>query len=145
MLTYLAMKLPAVRRLKASLEEKTKDLYATRQQLAHHLMESKPRPARMVVESGMSEESIGETLAGTQASPTMKAVCAIINARIVDLADTATDRPREPMQLTDRFVPGYSSDERLHDSGGVFHLADLLAQLQDLSKARDQNTSTRAA
>lgn len=95
------------------------------------------RPARMIVDKAMTEQAIEELLAGTETSGLMKAVQALITARVVELGDQATDRPRNTIVHRDGSVlAGYSQDERMHDAGGAANLAEMLARLQELAKPK---------
>ena len=98
--------------------------------------EKKRRPAKMESVGPMTEEAVAEALVGTETSQMVKAINAKITAKIVDLSDRATDAPRETMLIRGETVTGYTADQRMHDAGGAAHLADLLAELQEMTKAR---------
>lgn len=134
MITYLLNQLPLVKRLR-------EQLLQTREAFRRELEKNMKRPARLTVIGLMSDLAIEENLAGTETNSVMRSVCAIINAKIVELSDLATDRPRQNMDRPEGSVEGYSMDERLHDAGGAAHLADLLAKLQELSKPKEQSAA----
>jgi hypothetical protein len=137
MLTNLIQKHPAVRRLQASHDELKKNLHATRHQLHLEMQRNAPRPARMIVEGGMSRAELEEVLAGTESNPVTKALRAILNERIVELSDKCTDPPRERAETSGGTIPGYTAEERLYDAGRCAAVAELLEMLQDLSKPKD--------
>lgn len=95
------------------------------------------RPARIVVQAGLSEDAIASMLNGTETLPVNRAITGLLTAKIIELSDTATDRPRPTIQLADQVVQGYTTEERLHDAGGASHLADMLARIQELSKPKE--------
>lgn len=117
------MKLPAIKAMAA-------ELAATRR-----------RPAKMVSTGLMDEASIAEALRGTAPTATVRAIEALLTQRLIDLSDIATDRPRSTLQLPDKTIPGYTMEERLHDAGGAAHMADILARLQELTKAKEEAAS----
>lgn len=97
-----------------------------------------PRPAHFVLKGGLSEAEIAERLAGLEGTEAIKAICALLGAQIVALADRATDAPRSPIVTPERIIAGYSAEERLHDAGGAAHLAALLARLEELTAPREE-------
>jgi hypothetical protein len=105
-----------------------------------------PKPARMRAEDAMSEEAIAELLHGMETNPILRAVCAKLQARIVEASDKATDAPRETLvRPNGEVIAGYNSEQRLHDAGGAAHLAMLLAELQELAKPREPAAVKEAA
>jgi hypothetical protein len=139
------MKHPAVKRLRASLDETARTLYATREVLRLEMAKNSPKQARLAVDGGMTAESISEALAGTLETPIMKAVLSVVNQKVVELCDRATDAPRQQIVLPDRIIPGYGSEERMHDAGGAAHTAAVLEMLQDLSRPKDEKQEAQAA
>lgn len=93
------------------------------------------KPAHITLAGGMSELAIAEQLRGTESTPTVKAICAHLSAKIVLLSDRATDAPRTVCQVKGETIAGYSAEERLHDAGGASYLAEALGEIQDLTKA----------
>lgn len=139
------MKLPAVKRLSASLDETRSNLYATRELLRLEMEKNVTTPARLVVDGGMAAEAISEALAGTLKTPIMAAVLAVVNQKVVELCDRATDPPRQQVVLPDRVTPGYGSEERMHDAGGAACAADILETLQGLATPKDEKIDPQAA
>lgn len=91
------------------------------------LEKRKPKHARLQVEGLMAEETALGKLAGTCHSDPVQAIEALLNHRIVQLSDTATNHPGSA-----------TPDERLFDSGGVHYLAEFLATLQDYSAEQEE-------
>ena len=106
---------------------------------------AQPRPAHFVLKGGMTEAEIAERLAGLEGTEAIKAICALLGAQIVALADRATDAPRSPIVTPDRIIAGYSAEERLHDAGGAAHLAALLARIEELTAPREEAGEKPAA
>ena len=93
----------------------------------------------------MTEAEIAERLAGLEGTEAIKAICALLGAQIVALADRATDAPRSPIVTPDRITAGYSAEERLHDAGGAAHPAALLARIEELTAPREEAGEKPAA
>lgn len=91
--------------------------------------------ARILLAGGMSEPAIAEQLRGTESTPTVKAICAHLSSKIILLSDRATDAPRTTCQVKGETIAGYSAEERLHDAGGASYLAEVLGEIQDMTKA----------
>ena len=140
MLTRLTNLLPAVRRAHA-------DLRAVKAEFERYRKFHGPTsPARITIDKPMSEAEIEENLIGTQTLPVVRAINALIGNKLVELSDSATERPRQPQQTDLGLVAGYSADERMHDSGGSAALADLLSRIQDMSRPKsDEEVASRAA
>jgi hypothetical protein len=96
----------------------------------------RPAPAAPVAHlrlaGGLTEEQIAQRLAGTADVPAVQAVLALVDQRLVVAADRATDRPAPP--APERGLPGYTPEDRLYDAGRAGELAELRAQLQELTK-----------
>lgn len=137
----LIEKLPSVVRLKAENAELRRELNAARAEL--ETARRRQRPARLVVD-GNPDYVYEEMISGTESHPVMKGVVGLLNARIVEMSDTATERPSLPMSLAGGVTRGYSEEERLYDAGGCALLADFLARIQEAAKPKDPEESTAA-
>lgn len=84
------------------------------------------KSARLQVEGLMAEETALGKLAGTHHSDPIQAIEALLNHRIVQLSDEATNPPR-----------AMTADERLFAAGGVHHVAEFLGLLQEATADRD--------
>jgi hypothetical protein len=134
------MKHPAVRKLQAALYRAEKDLTEMRNKHREIFLELRglkklaPRPARFKLDAAMSEEEIERTLRGAYGSPIVKAIVAHVGAKIVTISDLATDVPREMIVSSDRVIPPYTGEMRLHDSGRASGHAELLSDIQRLTE-----------
>lgn len=105
----------------------------------------KPAPARFVAGVDMTEAQIADRLAGTENAPPVKAIMSKIGSKVIELSDRATDAPRSELVTRDGIVPAFTADERLHLAGGAAHLAELLRDLESLTKPRKVETPSEAA
>lgn len=135
-------KLPAVKRLRAANEALRRELEITRDELQRA---RKPRrPARLIVD-GPSQQMLEEMLAGTESHPVTKAVIGLLNARVAEMSDAATERPSPTVPAGGGIMRGYSEEERLYDAGGCAQLADFLARIQEAAKPKEQEEEVPAA
>lgn len=103
------------------------------------------KPARFKLEGNMAPEQIEELLAGTRGLPAIKAVEALISAKIIELSDKSTDAPHGAYATPEGTVPAFGPEERLHLAGGADATALLLAELQELIKPKEQAKPEAAA
>lgn len=104
------------------------------------------RPARFKLEGGMSPEQIGERLRGQEKSQVILAIVAHLSAKIVDLADKSTDAPRGATHLRNGDVlPAFTETERLHFCGQAAGAAEVLAELQELTAAGEEEQTEKPA
>lgn len=95
-------------------------------QLRVNEIEAARRPARFRLDGGMTEEQIESQLQGTAQTPTVRAIMAKIDAKIVELCDRATNPPGE------RITP----EMRAYESGGANAITELKQTLEDLVAAK---------
>ena len=146
MLNRLIESHPTVRQLRQNLDASNRTAWALKRELEEaqdRIAKLERKPARISMVPDMTEIAIEESLVGTENHPAVKAICTLLAVRIVELSDTATDRPRTQIQIGDQHVAGYSAEERMHDAGGCAHLAEFLGKLQVLTKPKAE-TSTEA-
>lgn len=81
------------------------------------------RRARFKLDGGLPEEEIQRRLAGQAETPVMQAVTALIDAKIVEMSDRATNPPSEIN----------TQDLRTYESGGANAIAEFKARLQEVT------------
>lgn len=135
------------RKLNEAREEKAasdKDLGRSRHEINEfrEMLRRKPVPraARLELDAKISPEEIERTLRGAASSPVVKALLAVITARMCEDSDHATDRPAV---LTATTLP-YTAEDRLYDSGRTSALAELLGFLQEATESKDSQTKAAA-
>lgn len=141
LIVEVALAAGSVKRLEAEnarLEERIKKSTLHAEALGYKLQELRAwrKPARFMLEGGMTDGEIERALAGAEGSPIVRAIMAHIGAKLVRKADDATDAPREMITTAERVIEGYTAEMRLHDAGGASHLAELLGELQALTAAK---------
>lgn len=95
-----------------------------------------PWPARFKLEGGLPEEEIAQRLGGTGKTPVMQAVVAHLGKKVVILCDRATDAPRPAMTMSNgATLAPFTEQERLHYAGQAAGVAEILAELQELTAA----------
>lgn len=82
-----------------------------------------PRRVRFMLEAGLPEEQIVRRLAGTIETPAIQAVMALVDRKIVEMSDRATNPP------SDALPP----DLRTYEAGGANAIAEFKSRLQDLT------------
>lgn len=97
-------------------------------------------PARIAIAAEMTDAQIEDRLAGTHTTEPVKAILAKIGGRVIELADRSTDAPRGERQTRDGTIPAFTGEDRLHVAGGAAALAELLGELQALTKDREANS-----
>jgi hypothetical protein len=101
-------------------------------------------PARLF-EGEFSEQALEEMLIGTESHPIMKAVVGLLNIKVAEMGDAATERPALAIPTSGGMVRGYSEEERLYDAGGCAQAAEFLGRLQQLAKPKDAGESAAAS
>jgi hypothetical protein len=109
-----------------------------RELLAQTRQRTKPRPARIVEPEGMDEDRVAEILAGTAATTPVMAITALLSRHVVATCDRATDEPREQIADGTRTLAPYTPEMRLHDAGKAYAFAQALAEIQELTAAREE-------
>lgn len=95
------------------------------------------RPRRIVLETAMSREEIERVLGGTDGSPQMRAVVALVTQALVDASDRATGAPVEPAVVGNQIYSGFTPEMRTYAAGGAEALANILAELQAITAERE--------
>lgn len=102
-------------------------------------------PARFKLEGGMPAEQIAHRLAGQEKAPVIEAIVAHLSIKIVELSDKATDAPRGPETLRDgRVLAAFTESERLHFSGQASGVAEVLANLQEMTAPQAETAEQEA-
>lgn len=122
----------------AKLQAVTEERDGFMQQLAETRRKAAPRPARLRIEGGMTPEQVQAALAGHRDVPAIKAVLDHVSHLVVQAADLATDEPRDPVREPDRLIQGFNAEQRTHAAGRACALAELLADLQRLTAAKEE-------
>lgn len=82
------------------------------------------RRARFKLEGGLPDEEIARRLVGQAETPVMQAVMALIDAKIVEMADRATNPPNEVN----------TADLRTYEAGGANAIAEFKTRLQEVAR-----------
>lgn len=86
------------------------------------------RAARFVLEGGLAEAEIERRLTGTIKTPVIEAVMALVDRKIVEMSDRATNPP----------TATNTADLRVYEAGGANAIAEFKARLQDLTKPAEE-------
>lgn len=81
------------------------------------------RPARFVLEGALPEDQLARRLAGTATNPIVGAVMALVDRKIVEMSDRATNPP----------TAENTAELRTYESGGANAIAEFKARLQELT------------
>lgn len=87
-----------------------------------------PRPARFVHEAPLSETEVARRLAGTIKTPVLEAVMSLLDRKLVEMSDRATNPPSEVN----------TPDLRTYEAGGANAIAELKSRLEDLAKPQEE-------
>lgn len=82
------------------------------------------RRARFKLDAALSDEEINRRLAGQSETPVLQAITALIDAKIVEMSDRATNPPSEIN----------TPDLRTYEAGGANAIAEFKARLQELTR-----------
>jgi hypothetical protein len=83
------------------------------------------RVARFKLEGGLPEDQVARRLAGAQDAPLIQAVMALVDAKIVEMSDRATNPPSS----------ANTPDLRTYEAGGANAIAEFKTRLQELTAA----------
>jgi septal ring factor EnvC (AmiA/AmiB activator) len=108
------------------------------QQLAETRRKTAPRVARLRLEGLLPPEQVQAALANHRTDAVVRAVLDHVARLMVEASDLASDEPRETIATPERIIQGFNSDQRLHAAGKACALAELLADLQRLTAAKDE-------
>lgn len=106
----------------------------------------RPPPARFKLEGAISPAEIAGRLRGAEKTPMIQAVLAHLGAKVVELCDKSTDVPRGETHLRGgEVLPAFTETERLHFCGQAAGVAEILAELQDLTAATEEEPPEKSA
>lgn len=86
------------------------------------------RVARFALEAAITEAEVARRLAGTIKSPVVEAVMSLIDRKIIEMSDRATNPP----------TTANTPDLRTYEAGGANAIAELKARLQDLATPQEE-------
>ena len=86
------------------------------------------RVARFALEATVSEAEVARRLAGTIKTPVVEAVMSLIDHKIIEMSDRATNPP----------TTANTPDLRTYEAGGANAIAELKARLQDLAAPQEE-------
>jgi hypothetical protein len=94
------------------------------------------RPARFIMDqASMGEEEIARRLAGTQQNPALQAVMALVDRKIVEMSDRATNPPSAEN----------TADLRTYEAGGANAMTEFKTRLAGLTEPRPETAKAEAA
>jgi hypothetical protein len=102
------------------------ELYAKKEEEARARTDS--RRARFVLVTAVSDQEIARRLTGTITTPVVEAVMSLIDRKIVEMSDRATNAPSETN----------TADLRTYEAGGANAIAEFKSRLQELTAPQEE-------
>lgn len=93
------------------------------------------RRVRFLLEAGLPEEQVMRRLAGTHANPIVTAIMALVDRKIIEMSDRATNPPSVEN----------TAELRTYEAGGANAIAEFKARLQELTAEKEEEKKPAAA